>query len=138
MSMGMKLAGFWSGLDWDTWAYSLIKGAISAGAGAVNSAFAALVIDPKDFAFGSEKSLHLIGWTFLFGVMTFTFAFLSKSGLPEAKKRVETVEISQKGDQPPTVIKTTKDTSMVAIDEPIKPPPSSTGTGTGTGSGTGH
>ncbi len=119
----MKLSGFWAGLDWDNWAYNLIKGLITGGATSVNAAFGALLTDPKDFAFGSEKSFHLIGWTFAFGALTSTFAFLSKSALPETKKREETVQVSQKGDQPPVVVKTTKDTLTVPIDAPPTPAP---------------
>jgi hypothetical protein len=124
----MKLANFWTGLDWDNWSYSLIKGLISAGAGSANAALAALAVDPSHFAFGTPDSWKMIEYTFLFGAVTFTFAFLSKSGLPE-KKREETLQVSQRGDQPPMVIKTTKDISTVPIDQPPTP---IQGTGDGT------
>lgn len=90
----MRLSGFWTGLDWDGWSYGLIKGAIAGGATSVYAAFGALIVDPHDFAFGSAKSFKLIGWVFLFSALMQTFAYLSKSPLPE-KITVEKTLTSQ-------------------------------------------
>lgn len=118
-----KLNGFWTGLDWDNWLYGLIKGFIGGGATSVYAAFGTMIVDPKDFAFGSSKSFQVMGWVFFFSALMSTFAFLSKSALPEMKKREETIQVSQKGDQPPVITKTTKDILTVPIDAPPTPPP---------------
>ncbi len=109
----MRLSSFWSGLDWDNWTYNLVKGLIAGGATSVNAAFGALLTDPKDFAFGSSKSFHLIGWTFAFGAVMSTFAFLSKSALPETKKREETLQVKQIDGKAVETVKTVKETSIV-------------------------
>jgi len=90
----MRLSGFWTGLDWNGWSYGLIKGAIAGGATSVYAAFGALIVDPHDFAFGSAKSFKLIGWVFAFSALMQTFAYLSKSPLPD-KIVVEKTQTSQ-------------------------------------------
>lgn len=116
----MKLSGFWSGLDWDNWLYSLVKGILSGGAGSANAALAAAMVDSTHFGLGSADSWKLVRASWLLGAMMFTFAFMSKSGLPDKKQREETMEVKQVGDKPPVVTMTTKDTSVVPIDAPPK------------------
>lgn len=90
----MRLSGFWSGLDWSSWSYGLIKGAISGGATAVLGAFSNAIVDPHDFALGSAKSLHVMLMMFVAAGALQTFAFLSKTPLPD-KIVVEKTQTSQ-------------------------------------------
>ena len=114
----MKLSGFWAGLAWDQWLYGLIKGSISGGATSVCSAVVALGLDPHDFALGSSKSFKLIAYTFVFAGLMQAFAFLSKTPLPDMKKREESMATVSQSGQPTITVETVKETSIVPKDSP--------------------
>ncbi len=109
----MKLSGFWSGLEWDQWSYGLIKGALSGGATSVYAAFGAMVVDKNDFAIGGLKSFELIAWVFTFAALMQTFAYLSKTPLPEMKKREESVATITQPGQATVTVATVKETMVV-------------------------
>ncbi len=114
----MRLSGFWSGLDWGGWTYGLIKGAISGGATSVYAAFGTALIDKNDFALGSAKSFQLIGLVFAFSAAMQTFAYLSKTPLPDTKKREESFATITQPGKPTVTVATVKETSVVPIDPP--------------------
>ena len=93
---------FWATLAWDDWIYGLMYGAIGGGSNSVYAAFGALVVDPKDFAFGSAKSFRLIGWVFAFSALMSAFLYLKQKPLPDqVKQREESVAvITQAGHAP--------------------------------------
>ncbi len=110
----MRLSGFWSGLDWDGWAYGLIKGALSGGATSVYAAFGAMVVDKNgDFALGGTKFFQLILVVFAFSASMQTFAYLSKTPLPEMKKREESVATITQPGQATVTVATVKETTVV-------------------------
>lgn len=115
----MRLSGFWTGLDWDNWLYNLIKGVISAGAASAQNGVIAAGLSPQNFALGSSGSLKFMGLSWFFGALMFTLAFMSKSGLPDKKQREETVAETKPLPKGGQVTVTTKDTSIVPIDEPL-------------------
>ena len=119
----MKLSSFWTGLDWDNWLYNLAKGILSGGANSANATITAALIDSSHWALGSPNSWKMVWGSWLLGAMMFTFAFMSKSGLPDKKRREETLEVIHKGDQPVAIKKTTHDTSVVPLDAPPTPAP---------------
>lgn len=123
----MKISGFWSGLDWDNWLYNLLKGVFSAGATSAQSGLIASGIKPESFAFGSSSSLKFMGLSWVFGAVTFTFAFMSKSGLPEKKQREETIEVTKPTAKGGTVTTTITDRSVVPIDDPLPGTPKKEG-----------
>lgn len=117
----MRLTGFWSGLDWDSWSYSLLKGIMSGGASGASAMLNAALIDSKDWALGSPNSFRMLWQSWLLGAAMFTFAFMSKSGLPDKKQREETREETKPLPKGGTVTTTVKDTSVVPINEPLPP-----------------
>jgi len=85
----MPNSKLWGALNWDDWVYGLLYGAIGGGSNSVYAAFGALVVDPRDFAFGSAKSFKLIGWVFVFSALMSMFLYLKQKPLPD---RIETQE----------------------------------------------
>jgi hypothetical protein len=80
-------------LDWGPWLYSLLKGAIGAGASSLTAMLSTLAVDPNDFALGSSKSLKVSIVCFLFSFSKYCFTFLQANALPPVKivTTVETV-----------------------------------------------
>ncbi len=91
--MPLKISGFWANLQWSDWLYGLLYGAIGGGSNSVNAAFGAILVDPKDFSFGSAKSFKLMGWTFAFSALMSMFLYLKQKPLPD--KIVEKTLTSQ-------------------------------------------
>ena len=87
-------------LDWGNWTYGLLYGSIGGGANSVYAAFGALVVDPKDFAFGSAKSFKLMGWVFAFSALMSAFFYLKQKPLPDkmtSKEQTSLVATDAKG-----------------------------------------
>ena len=116
--MSERVKGFWASLNWADWAYGLIYGMIGGASNSVYSAFGAMIVDPKDFAFGSGKSLHLIWLVFAFSALMSAFLYLKQKPLPEMKQREETVEVTEVKGKPVATVTTVKETSVVPMEPP--------------------
>jgi hypothetical protein len=92
-------------LDWGSWLYGLLWGAIGGGSSAVVSGITVALNDPKDYGIGSGKFMGLVCTVFLANAAMSMFLFLKQSPLPPVKT-VTTVEtVNQKT---PTTTVTTK------------------------------
>lgn len=113
--MSEQVKRFWSSMNWDAWLYGLLYGVIGGASNSVYSAFGALMVDPKDFAFGSAKSFHLIGWVFAFSGLMSAFLYLKQTPLPEMKKVEQTVEVTEVKGKPVATVTTVKETSVIPV-----------------------
>ncbi len=116
--MSERIKGFWASLAWDSWAYGLLYGMIGGASNSVYSAFGAMIVDPKDFSFGTLKSFELIGWVFAFSALMSAFLYLKQQPLPEMKKVEQTVEVTEVKGKPVATVTTVKETSVVPIESP--------------------
>ncbi len=85
-------------LHWESWIYGLISGFIGGGAGAIVSAFGAIVLKPEVFNLSSQlgETMKLMGITFFFHGALTAAAFLQKSPLPAlVSEETTTVQVTK-------------------------------------------
>lgn len=96
---------FLTGMDWSGWLYGLLAGAIGGGATAVYGAMAATMVDSSDFAFGSPKSLKLMGMMFAMSFIKDAALYLKQNPMPKVVT-VTTVETVERQKNPPATVTT--------------------------------
>lgn len=81
-------------LDWSSWVYGLVSGAIGGGAGSVVASVAASALAPDRLALGGSKFFELMGIVFLTHGAISMAMYLQQNPLP--KKITVTDEASSK------------------------------------------
>ena len=75
----MQMLSTATNLNWSGWLRGLIGSAVSGGAGAVSSGFAATILDPSH----DLNVFKLMGFTFLFSAVISLAKFLQTAPVPE-------------------------------------------------------
>ena len=99
-------------LAWGPWLYSLLKGAIGAGASSITVMLSTLAVDPVDFRVGSAKSLTVMAWSFGISFAKYAFTFLQASGLPPVQTVTTTETVTHESHPPATVTTTVQETKL--------------------------
>ena len=98
-------------LDWGSWIYGLLYGAIGGGASAVVSGVTVALNDPKDYGVGSGKFMGLVATVFLANAAMSMFLYLKQTPLP-AVKTVTTVQTVEQETKPTKTITTVEETKL--------------------------
>ena len=98
-------------LDWGSWIYGLLYGAISGGASAVVSGVTVALNDPKDYGVGSGKFMELVITVFMANAAMSMFLYLKQTPLP-AVKTVTTVQTVEQETKPTKTITTVEETKL--------------------------
>jgi len=106
-------------LDWGSWIYGLLYGAIGGGASAVVSGVTVALNDPKDYGVGSGKFMELVITVFLANAAMSMFLYLKQSPLP-AVKTVATIQTIEQEGHPTKTVTTVAETKL---SPPVPPVP---------------
>ena len=98
-------------LDWGSWIYGLLYGAIGGGASAVVSGVTVALNDPKDYGVGSGKFMELVITVFMANAAMSMFLYLKQTPLP-AVKTVTTVQTVEQETKPTKTITTVEETKL--------------------------
>lgn len=104
-------------LDYSDWVRGLASAFIGGGASAVTSGIVVSLKDPAHYAPGTADFFQLVGSVFAMSGLVSAMTFLRQKPIPELKQVQNTTQTITKGDAPPTVIETKKETHI----EPITP-----------------
>ncbi len=107
-------------LDWGSWIYGLLYGAIGGGASAVVSGITVALNDPKDYGIGSGKFIGLVVTVFVANAAMSMFLYLKQTPLP-AVKTVATVQTVEQEGKPTKTITTVAETKL-SPNPPVTPP----------------
>src|SRR4051812_28333217 len=109
------MANAFDNLDWGSWVYGMLWGAIGGGASAVVSGVTVALNDPKDYGIGSGKFIGLVVTVFIANAAMSMFLYLKQNPLP-TMKTVTTVQTVEKQQNPPVVVTTTVQQTKVTDD----------------------
>ena len=108
-------------LAWGPWLYSLLKGAIGAGASSITVMLSTLAVDPVDFRVGSVKSLTVMAWSFGISFAKYALTFLQANALPPVKTVTTTQTVTADTALPSVTTTTIQETKLTpATDGPEK------------------
>lgn len=83
MSSQTQLPGNLGTIDWTNWVRGLLAATIGGGAGAVQSGFGTMVVDPKDFNIYTGKLYMVMGVCFCFSGIMSMMTYLHNKPIPE-------------------------------------------------------
>lgn len=129
MKLGMGLGEIpFSELDYGEWIRGALAAFVSGGAGAVTAGFVVGTKDPTHYNLGTFDFYELVFAVFFASGLLGLMNFLRVKPIPDFKKREETREETKPLPKGGSVTTTTKDTSVVPINEPLPgAPPKSDG-----------
>lgn len=98
-------------LDWGSWFYGLLWGAIGGGSSAVVSGVTVALQSPKDYGIGSGKFVGLVVTVFLANAAMSMFLYLKQNPLP-AVRTVKTEQVVEQEGKPTKTITTVEETKL--------------------------